>query len=198
MERILVGVSGATGMVLAYLATKHLLQLGHTVDLVLSKGAVQTSSFELGKDLCTARQWKASFPDKLSERLFIWNNQDFYAPFASGSFPYYGMLVIPCSMATLAAISTGISDNLLRRGADVMIKERRPLVVVPRESPFSTIHLGHMLNISKLGGVIVPPVPAWYTHPKTIDDINLTIISRCFDALKISNTLCPRWEGVKC
>jgi len=198
MEKILVGVSGASGVVLAYLATRQLLQLGFIVDLVLSTRAIQTASYELGKNLSTGKQWLATFPDNLADRLTVWSNKNFYAPFASGSSLYYGMLVIPCSMATLAAISMGISDNLLRRAADVMLKERGHLVIVPRECPLSPIHLEHMLKVSQLGGVIVPPTPAWYTHPKTIEEVNLTIVGRCLDALKISNTLYPRWEGAKC
>ena len=193
MERILVGVSGASGTILAYLAVKSLLRLGWEVDLVLTESAKATASYELGKELRTGAQWK----EKLgSDKLNIWGNKDFFAPFASGSFPYYGMLLIPCSMATLAAAASGLSDNLVRRGVDVMIKERRPLVVVPREAPFSSIHLENMLKLAHAGATIVPPIPAYYTLPKSVEESNMTIIGRCLDALKIPHSLYERWEGI--
>ena len=117
---------------------------------------------------------------------------DFGSPIASGTFLTHGMVVIPCSMATLAAIATGLSDNLLRRAADVILKERRRLILVPREAPLSSIHLQHMLTLSNMGAVIVPPQPAWYTFPKTIGDVEDHIVGRVLDMLGI-HTQYARW-----
>ena len=98
-------------------------------------------------------------------------------------------------MATLAAIACGLSDNLLRRAADVTLKEKRPLVIVPRESPFSEIHLENMLKLAKCGAAIVPPIPAWYTEPKSIADMENFIVGKALDALKIEHDVYPRWTG---
>lgn len=198
MEKFIVGVSGASGTILAYEAVKTLASLGYHIDLIVSRGAIGCAAHEMGEKLATPKQWLESFPSQIASRITLRSNNDFYAPSASGSAKSKGMLVIPCSMATLSAIATGLSDNLIRRSADVAIKERRPLVVVPRESPFSSIHLEHMLKISQLGGAIVPPIPAWYSFPKSLDDVHQTIVGRCLDLLGIENATYPRWEGLPC
>ena len=156
-----------------------------------------------------ARQvWFQEMDHQFSDALAVWtedpgftyhNAADIGAPIASGGVPIAGMLIIPCSMATVAAIAHGFSDNLLRRAADVTIKERRPLVTVPRETPLSAIHLENMLSLVRLGVVVIPPEPAFYLHPQNIDDIADYIVAKALDALGVPDALPPRfhYEGRK-
>ena len=123
----------------------------------------------------------------------MFGREEWFAPVASGSNPADAMVVCPCSMGTLAAIAQGSSDNLIERAADVSIKEQRKLVLVPREAPFSAIHLENMLKLARLGVVILPPSPGFYTHPKTVDDMIDFVVARILDQLRIDNQLTPRW-----
>jgi 4-hydroxy-3-polyprenylbenzoate decarboxylase len=104
------------------------------------------------------------------------------------------MLLIPCSMATLAAVAMGLGDNLIRRAADVTLKERRRLVVVPRETPLHEAHLDNMVRITRMGGVILPPVPAWYNQPRSLEDVENFVVGRAFDLLGIDSALYRRWD----
>lgn len=193
MAEIVVGVSGASGVVLAHRAIDVLTQMNHTVHLILSKAALYTAIEEMGAEYGTSQKFLRSFSAKQQDLITLHNNADFGSPLASGSFPTDGMLVIPCSMATLAAIAIGLSDNVLRRAADVHLKERRPLVVVPREMPFGENHLENMLRIARMGGIIAPPVPGWYTKPANLQEMEDFIIGRILDGLKIDAGLYPRW-----
>ena len=115
------------------------------------------------------------------------------APVASGSNPADAMAICPCSMGTLGAIAHGLADNLIERAADVMLKERRPLVLVPRETPLSVIHLDNMSKLAHAGAVILPPSPGFYTHPQTIDDLVDFVVARVLDQLRVPHALVPRW-----
>src|SRR5699024_5410033 len=119
------------------------------------------------------------------------------ASISSGSFRVDGMIVAPCSMKTLAGIKVGFTDNLILRAADVILKERKKLLLLVRESPFNQIHLENMLAISKMGGIIFPPVPAFYNHPENLDDVVNHIIARTLDQFDIQNQLTKRWETVE-
>jgi 4-hydroxy-3-polyprenylbenzoate decarboxylase len=196
MGRYVVGVSGASGIVLAHKAIQVLLELGHDVDIVYSKAARYTALEEIGPEAARPEQFLESL-GSLSERAILHHIQDFGATIASGSYRTDGMLLIPCSMATLAAVAQGLSDNLLRRAADVTLKERRPLVIVPRETPFSTIHLKNMLALSEAGAVLLPPVPAWYSHPKDLGEVEDSVVGRSLDLLGVDNCSYTRWQGVK-
>jgi 4-hydroxy-3-polyprenylbenzoate decarboxylase len=129
-------------------------------------------------------------------QLLVFGRDDWMAPAASGSNPADAMVVCPCSMGTLAAIAQGLADNLIERAADVMLKERRPLVLVPRETPLSTIHLENMLRLSRAGAVIVPPAPGFYTRPQSIADLVDFVVGRVLDQLHMPNDLSPRWGRV--
>lgn len=195
MGRIVVGVSGASGIVLAHRAIAAIIESGHVVDLVISKAALMTAHLEMGQGFGSMSGFLKSFGSDIQAKITVHAINNFGASIASGSYKTKGMLVIPCSMATLAAIAIGLSDNVLRRAADVMLKERRPLVIVPRETPLSSIHLEHMLTLSRMGATIVTPVPAWYNLPKTLEDVEKFIVGRALDLLDISHNLYPRWEG---
>lgn len=128
-----------------------------------------------------------------TDHFFVYTNSNWYAPIASGSSVSDAMVVCPCSMASLAKISNGIADDLLHRAADVVLKERKNLILVPRETPLSSIHLDNMSRLAKIGVSILPLMPAFYLHPKSIDDIITYFVSRIFDQLNIKNNLIKRW-----
>jgi 4-hydroxy-3-polyprenylbenzoate decarboxylase len=135
-----------------------------------------------------AERWQAA-PGQV--RCF--SREDWFAPVASGSNPADAMVICPCSMGTVAAVAMGLSDSLIERAADVMLKERRKLVIVPREAPFSTIHLENMLTLARAGAVILPASPAFYHHPKTVDDMVDFIVARVLDQIDVPHELTARW-----
>lgn len=194
MARIIVGVSGASGVILAYRTVYALLHSDHQVELVFTAHALYTMSLELGKELNSGIKWMQQFPENLQRNLTLHPIQDVGASIGSGSYFTDGMVIIPCSMATLAAVSLGLADNCLRRAADVMLKERRKLVIIPRETPLNEIHLEHLLRLTKMGAMIVPPVPAWYNAPKNLEDVENFIVGKALDALNIPNQLYKRWK----
>jgi 4-hydroxy-3-polyprenylbenzoate decarboxylase len=126
-------------------------------------------------------------------QLSVYAREDWMAPVASGSNPADAMAVCPCSMGTLGAIAHGLADNLIERAADVMLKERRPLVLVPRETPLSVIHLDNMLKLAHAGAVILPPAPGFYTHPQTVADLVDFVVARILDQLHVPHDLVARW-----
>jgi 4-hydroxy-3-polyprenylbenzoate decarboxylase len=126
-------------------------------------------------------------------QLTVFGREDWMAPVASGSNPADAMAVCPCSMGTLGAIAHGLADNLIERAADVMLKERRPLVLVPRETPLSTIHLDNMLTLARAGAVILPPAPGFYDRPQSVADLVDFVVARVLDQLRVAHALGPRW-----
>ena len=126
-------------------------------------------------------------------QLTVFGRDDWIAPIASGSNPADAMAICPCTMGTLGAIAGGLADNLIERAADVMLKERRPLVLVPRETPLSVIHLENMLKLARAGAAIVPPAPGFYDHPQTVDDLVDFVVARVLDQLRVPHRLGPRW-----
>jgi 4-hydroxy-3-polyprenylbenzoate decarboxylase len=127
------------------------------------------------------------------DQLTVHAREDWLAPIASGSNPADAMAVCPCSMGTLGAIAHGLADNLIERAADVMLKERRPLVLVPRETPLSAIHLDNMLKLAQAGAVILPPSPGFYTRPQSVADVVDFVVARVLDQLRVPHDLVPRW-----
>ena len=185
-RRIVVGVTGASGAVYAQRLVRFLLQGGFEVLLTISKAGRLVLNEEIG----TADPWG----DSGRERLRIFPEKDFGAPFCSGSFRFRGMVVIPASMGSVGAIANGVSANNIHRGADVALKERIPLVVVPRETPLSVIHLENLLKLARAGAVVLPPTPGFYQGPRTLEDIVDFVVSRVLDALGIENRLFKRWS----
>ncbi len=194
MARYVLGITGASGIILAYRTLEALTRLGHTVHIVMSKDACLTAVAELDSSMVSPEKMIGKLSAKQQSLVVSHKIGEFTAPIASGTFPVDGTVVIPCSMATLAAIAMGLADNLIRRAADVALKERKPLVIVPREAPFSAIHLENMLAITRMGGIIMPPLPAWYTRPKNLDEVEEFIVGRTLDALRVSGYAYKRWE----
>jgi flavin prenyltransferase len=187
MKRIVVGVTGATGAVLAVELLRQLQQSGEVeTHLVLSRWARTTLHLETG----------LSSPDIVGLADVMYAFDDQAAAISSGSFLTDGMVVVPCSMKTLAGIRTGYADGLIARAADVTLKERRRLVLVPRETPLNEIHLENMLALARMGARIVPPMPAFYNHPKSVGDIVNHIVMRILDQFEIESTTGKRWNGV--
>ena len=186
-KRLIVGVSGASG---APVAVELLQQLrteeNLEVHLICSKWGLATLEHEAGVT--------RSDLEKLCTRVY--DEEDRGAGPASGSFSVLGMAVVPCSMKTLAGIVSGYSDSLLLRAADVTLKERRPLVLMPRECPLSTLHLRNLTAASELGAVVVPPVPAWYDHPRTTEVVNRQIAARIVRMLPLGRQLPWEWRGL--
>lgn len=186
-RRVLVGLSGASGASLAVALLRELRELPQVEShLVVSRCGALTLAQETGLSVDDLRE--------LADRVY--DNGDLGAAPASGSFSTVGMAVIPCSMKTLAGIVTGYSDSLLLRCADVTLKERRRLVLVPRECPLSTLHLRNLCAASELGAVVVPPVPAYYSHPRTIEDVDRRVALKVLQQLGLAGDLLPEWEGL--
>jgi flavin prenyltransferase len=183
MKRIVVGISGASGAVYAIRILEELRKQSIETHLVITKTGQITLAQEMGMSPAQA--------EKLADHYH--NVQDFAASIASGSFRTEGMIIAPCSMRSVAEIATGITTNLLTRAAEVVLKDRRRLVVLARETPLTLLHLRNMATITEMGGIIAPPVPAFYNNPKTLDDIVTHTIGRVLDLFDIEIKGFQRW-----
>ena len=199
---LILGISGASGLIYAVRAIKFLLEADYTIELVASRAsqmvwqAEQNIKMPAEPDL-QEQFWreKAGVSDAGTLNCHRWG--DVGANIASGSFRTLGMVIIPCSMSTVAKIATGLSSDLLERAADVQIKEGRSLVVVPRETPFSLIHLRNLTTLAEAGVRIVPAIPAWYHNPQSINDLVDFVVARALDQISIDCIPLSRWEGHK-
>ena len=186
--RLIVGMTGATGAPLGVMLLKTLKTMPDVeTHLVMSKWAKTTIELETPY---SARE-VAALAD------VVHSPADQAATISSGSFHTDGMIVIPCSMKTLAGIRAGYADGLVGRAADVVLKEGRKLVLVPRETPLSTIHLENMLALSRMGVAMVPPMPAFYNHPHTIDDVTRHVVARVLDQFGLNDPQARRWQGLR-
>jgi 4-hydroxy-3-polyprenylbenzoate decarboxylase len=183
--RLIVGITGATGTIFGVRLLQMLHGSGVETHLVMSKWGVRTLAHETTHSLKEVQN--------LATHNYPLGNQG--AAISSGSFITLGMVVAPCSMRTLSAIAHGQGDNLIHRAADVILKERRKLVLVVRESPFNDIHLENMLKLSRMGVIILPPVPAFYNHPQNLDDMVNHITMRTLDQFDIHLDVMNRWDG---
>ena len=184
--RLIVGITGATGTIFGVRLLQMLHGSGVETHLVVSKWAARTLTHETPHSL--------KYVQGLATRSYGISAQG--AAISSGSFVTMGMVIAPCSMRTLAAIAHGLGDNLIHRAADVILKERRKLVLVVRESPFNEIHLENMLKLARMGVVILPPVPAFYNNPQNLDDMINHITMRVIDQFDIHLDVMNRWDGV--
>jgi 4-hydroxy-3-polyprenylbenzoate decarboxylase len=194
---LVLAMTGASGAPYALRLLEALLQAGRTVHLTLSPSAVQVLETEVGQRVDLERfVLKSLLPsaDASSEdRVRYHHYQDFRAGIASGSFLTGGMVVCPCSMGTAAAIAGGLSQNLIHRAADVHLKERRPLILVPRETPLNIVQLRNLTTCVEAGAVVLPAMPAFYTRPQTIQDMVDFVVGRICDQLRVEHTLLRRW-----
>lgn len=198
-KNIAVAFTGASGMPYGMRLVECLLQSGCTVQLVYSQVAQVVAKQEMDLALpsraADAQTWfRERFAD-LPGEIIVHGREEWFAPIASGSNPPDAMVVCPCSMGTLAAIAAGLSSNLIERAADVCLKEGRKLILVPRETPFSTLHLENMLRLSRMGVVILPPAPGFYYHPQSIQDLVDFVVARALDQLSVPHELVKRWGG---
>ncbi len=182
---LVVALTGATGIIYGVRLLERLREAGVGSHLVMSKWAIQTMLQETDYTVEGVKRLATE----------VHSPEDFGASISSGSFVTRGMVVAPCSMRTLAAVSTGSGTNLIHRAADVILKERRKLVLVPREAPLSDIHLEHMLRLSRMGAVIFPPVPAFYQRPATVDDVVNHTVMRVLDQFGLHFDEAGRWTG---
>src|SRR3989454_9244797 len=184
--RLIVGITGATGTIFGVRLLEVLKDAGVESHLVLSKWGARTLVHETPFTVeCVKGLATCTYPDS-----------DQGAAISSGSFITDGMIVAPCSMRTLAAIANGQGDNLIHRAADVILKERRKLALMVREAPLNAIHLENMLKLSRMGVVITPPVPAFYNHPQSVDDMVNHIVMRALDQFGIHTDAMSRWDGL--
>jgi len=186
-KRIIVAMTGATGAVLGIKTLLALRTLNVETHLVISKWAEQTMKYET--------DYHATNIKALADHVY--NVHDMAAPISSGSFRTNGMIIVPCSMKTLAAVSSGFCDDLISRAADVVLKERRRLVLVARETPLSEIHLRNMLEATRAGAVIFPPVPAFYIKSNDIEEMVDQSVGRMLDLFDLDISNFPRWKGWK-
>ena len=185
-KKIVVAVTGASGAIYAKLLFNKLIDLSdqlNEVAVVMSDNAKQVWQFELDN----------SDYENLPFKFYAKNN--FMAPFASGSARFDTMVVIPCSMGTLGRIATGVSDDLVSRAADVILKERRKLILVARDTPLNLIHIRNMQTVTEAGGIICPAVPSYYSKPQTIDDVAMTVVNRVIDLIGLDNNSFRWSEG---
>lgn len=192
MARYIVGITGASGAVYGLRLLDALLKQQHEIHLVVTDPARIVIQEEMKWDM--QGDWKAVIHSHMAGgSLTIYDNSDIAAPIASGSFRVDGMIVIPCTMASVAAFAAGTARSLLERSADVMLKEKMPLIVVPRETPLSTIHLRNMLALAEAGAHIVPAMPAFYAAPETIDDLVDFMVGKVLDAIGVEHHLFRRY-----
>ncbi|MCK9986137.1 MAG: flavin prenyltransferase [Azoarcus sp.] len=196
-QTVAVAFTGASGMPYGMRLVECLLDAGCTVWLLYSQVAQIVARQEMNLELPSR---PAEVEAQLAARfraadgqLRVFGREEWFAPLASGSNPADAMVVCPCTMGTLAAIAAGLSQNLIERAADVAIKEGRKLVLVPRETPFSAIHLENMLKLARLGVVILPPSPGFYNHPQTVGEMVDFVVARVLDQIRVPHRLMQRW-----
>ena len=185
-KKIVVAITGASGAIYAKLLLQKLQQLQQQiaeVAVVMSDNAKQVWEFELDDVSHSDHPFKT------------YAKNDFMAPFASGSARFDTMVIVPCSMGTLGRIASGVSDDLITRAADVILKERRRLILVARDTPLNLIHIRNMQTVTEAGGIICPAVPSYYSKPKTIEEVAMTVVNRIIDLIGLENES-YRWEGM--
>ena len=185
--RLVVGITGATGAIYALKLLRRARELGAETHLVITPAGVLNTHHELGLDRRAI--------EALADHSYA--PGEVGACLASGSFDAAAMVVAPCSMKTLAAVAHGLADNLLTRAADVMLKERRPLLLMVRETPFNLAHLRNMTAVTEMGGIVFPPLPAFYHRPKSIDEMVADTVERVLQTLRVPGATPLRWDGLR-
>lgn len=197
---LILAVSGASGLIYAVRTLKFLLEADYAIELVASKSTYMVwqaeNNLRMPAEPVQQEQfWRQQAGVERAGKLTCHPWSDVGANIASGSFRTLGMLVVPCSMSTVAKLASGLSSDLLERAADVQLKEGRKLVIVPRETPFSLIHLRNLTTLAEAGARIVPAIPAWYHQPQSIEDLVDFVVARALDQLDIDCVPLQRWQG---
>lgn len=194
---IAVALTGASGAVYALRLIEVLLSLGERVDVLVSKAALLVLATEqklsLSSNPAAAAEYLQQYFNTDAQQLRVFGREDWFSPWASGSGQGQALIVCPCSTGTLSAIATGASDNLIERAADVALKERRKLILVLRETPYSEVHLHNMLAVTRMGAVVLPASPGFYHQPKSIADLVDFIVARILNQLQLPHSLMPAW-----
>jgi 4-hydroxy-3-polyprenylbenzoate decarboxylase len=191
MKKIILGLTGASGSIYFLRLVEELSRQEVELHLIASQLGEKVLQYETGITLNEqVKLWNSN-----DAKVILEDNSNLFSAVASGSSRFDAMAIVPCSMSTLAKLAHGITETLLTRAADVMIKERRRLVLVPRETPLSTVHLKNMTELSQLGATILPAMPGFYGKPETMDDLINFVIGKTLDGLNIENNYYQRWEG---
>ncbi len=191
MKKIILGLSGASGSIYFLRLAQRLSQQDIQLHLIASTQGEKVLQYETGITL----ENQVKLWSKNGAKIILEDNSNLFSAAASGSSRFDAMVIVPCSMSTLAMLAHGITETLLTRAADVMIKDRRRLVLVPRETPLSAIHLKNMTELSLLGVTILPAMPGFYNKPETMDDLIDFVVGKTLDCLEIENNCYKRWEG---
>lgn len=190
MKKIVVGITGASGSIYAKRLIEELLEKGIYTSVICTDNGKKVMQYETSTDIaCWIEHLKEKYPHVKLEDI---NN--LFSGVASGSHKFDAVIILPCSMGTLAEISNGLAKNLLCRAADVALKENRKLIIVPRETPFNSIHLENMLKLSRCGATILPAMPGFYHKPESLEDLVNFVVGKILDHLSIENTLFKKWE----
>ncbi len=199
MKPIAIALTGASGMPYALTLLKELIKTQDRIFVMISQAASIVISMEtdldLGNDTKSIERNLSQYLGAKDGQIEVFSKNQWTAPVASGSNPPRAMVVCPCTMSTLSAIANGHGDNLMHRAADVVIKEQKKLILVPRETPYSAIHLENMLKLSRLGVVIMDANPAFYQQPNSIQDLVDFVVARILDHLDVDHNLLPPWQG---
>ncbi len=200
MKQIVVAITGASGSIYGVRLTEELLRAGHRVVLLLSRAGLEVLRYETGLEwegTTSARRQLMRDYFGGSTQLEHYDAEDLFAPIASGSSAPEAVVVAPCSMGTLGRIAGGMAGNLIERAADVALKERRELLLLPRETPLNEIHLENLLKIARAGARILPAMPAFYHRPRTVEDLVDFVVGKALDALRVEHHLFQRWGEEK-
>ena len=199
-NKVVLAITGASGAIYGLRLAEELLRASVPLTLLISRPGFAVLKEECGLawegDAAAVRGTLCRHFGVDSPQLAYYAEDDFFAPIASGSAAPHALVICPCSMGTLARVATGVSGNLLERCADVMLKERRRLVMVPRETPLSEIHLENMLKLTRMGVRMVPAMPAFYHHPRSLDDLVDFVVGRVLDSLGVEHVLAKRWGEI--
>jgi len=192
---VAVALTGASGAAYGLALVRALAAAGRRVHVVVSAGGARVLREECGLSLNPKAPDPLVLAPEQADRLVAHSAEDYGASIASGSYPLGAMAVCPCSMGTLGRIAAGTGENLVTRAADVCLKERRPLILVPREAPFSAIHLENMLRLARAGATILPASPGFYHRPRTVDDLVRFVVARAMEQMGVAQDLIPPWQG---
>ncbi|ALE52689.1 aromatic acid decarboxylase [Candidatus Thioglobus autotrophicus] len=199
MKPIAIALTGASGMPYALTLLKELVKTQDKIYVMISAAAntviAMETDLKLGADTNAIEKNLSQYLGAKEGQIEVFSKNQWTAPVASGSNPPRALVVCPCTMSTLSAIAHGHADNLMHRAADVVIKEQKKLILVPRETPYSAIHLENMLKLSRLGVVIMDANPAFYQNPSCIQDLVNFVVARILDHLDVEHSLAPPWQG---